>query len=557
MPVMIVKALDCERTHGAIDPLQIKISADEKSTKKVKTTGRPRERSVLNKHVLFSKKVTVQLITAGTIKIGNTLTIDAERLPHIDNKDNLGYQRGLMFFKEGAAEYTLWYEVIPDGTSEQEFHRSAFSSNISLLRNLARKGCGALTENQRNSILNMNYESNEATSLRDVIAIHRLQDSEKGNTNSVRQWIYSHCNAWGEESPIPIAHLPEGRHWISLPSVPNYKTVIDESSCVLGGFVVNAEMSSADFGLTHSTRDITFDVLHSSQFNYLLAYTTFIKNVEEFSRISLNDVLLRNSIARPVSIRNLAQSLGIQPPISLRNLIIRITDFPPTRVPVIHIEWESGSMPKEWRPQAGEYVTVWGRHIFDLGHMPMKTEIHPVHSIIRERTLGDTKRFNRAIIGMGFSGGFPALSATTASEVKGRWDQEFGGYIDGLSILNRQCWPTNLKKHTLRKKLFPPVARPNRDAVLKERVNDYKLIFIRRSRINDFLKECKGGVGATDEVNKNFKDWFPDSMEEKPSPLGKPSLISRGDYFDLIVDLGNPQDIPVAYYAEIDIGWDL
>jgi hypothetical protein len=210
----------------------------------------------------------------------------------------------------------------------------------------------------------------------------------------------------------------------------------------------------------------------------------------------------------------------------------------------------------------GEYVTVWGRLIFDLGHLPLKTEIHPVHSIVREFTVtsdGEKEEFNRAIIGMGFSGGFPGTTqAQFGDELKRRWELEFGGYIPGLTGFNRRCWPTNLKKHTPHKKLFPRRARRNRNEVLRERVNDYKLIFIKQSRINEFLKECTGkALVMPDIVNRNFKDWFPDSMEEKPSPLGKPGLISRGDYFDLIVDLGNPQDIPVAYYAEIDMGWDL
>jgi hypothetical protein len=82
-------------------------------------------------------------------------------------------------------------------------------------------------------------------------------------------------------------------------------------------------------------------------------------------------------------------------------------------------------MPKEWRPEPGEYVTVWGRLIFDLGHLPMKTEIHPVHSIVREFTITSDgeKKFNRAIIGMGFSRGFPgSTQAQLADELKRRWE---------------------------------------------------------------------------------------------------------------------------------------
>jgi hypothetical protein len=84
--------------------MQIKISADEKSAEKVKTTSTPGRRSILNKHVKFDRKVNVELIQdliLGTIKIGNNLTVDAERLPHEDRKGSRGHHRGLLFV-EGA-----------------------------------------------------------------------------------------------------------------------------------------------------------------------------------------------------------------------------------------------------------------------------------------------------------------------------------------------------------------------------------------------------------------------------------------------------------------------
>jgi hypothetical protein len=124
----------------------------------------------------------------------------------------------------------------------------------------------------------MNYSSNEATSLREVIALHRHQDDTGGNTNVI-QCIYNHCNAWGEESPIAIGNLPEKGELLGVN--PNYDPVISELSYVLGGFVTNCEIASIDNPFTHTTRDFNFDILPSPQFNYLLAYTTYRKNVEK------------------------------------------------------------------------------------------------------------------------------------------------------------------------------------------------------------------------------------------------------------------------------------
>jgi Lysine-specific metallo-endopeptidase len=57
------------------------------------------------------------------------------------------------------------------------------------------------------------------------------------------------------------------------------------------------------------------------------SYAYFAANDPRLSMpyiLSLNDIFRQNNIIRPVNIRNLAQSVGLQPPISLRELLIRL-----------------------------------------------------------------------------------------------------------------------------------------------------------------------------------------------------------------------------------------
>ncbi|MCI0665549.1 MAG: hypothetical protein L0220_31200, partial [Acidobacteria bacterium] len=153
---------------------------------------------------------------------------------------------------------------------------------------------------------------------------------------------------------------------------------------------------------------------------------------------------------------------------------------------------------------------------------------------------------NRTIIGMGSSGGFPGNENDELAE---RWNLEFGG-AEGLSNKTRRCWVTNLEKHPVRLKLFPPVARPN-DAVLKARVVLAKIITISsslngddfRQEFSDFLESDFGWQG---------QGRF--GPEQAPASV-KPILTSRGDYFDLEIDLSHSQDFPVAYYAIVECGW--
>jgi hypothetical protein len=514
MPVLILKALDCERTHSlSKDFIRLEVDPDLGGSTKIpgQIGIRSRQRFTGNDfHFAFDEEVTVKLFTAGTIKLGSTLRLSVFHL--LDNFGvhfpPRGLHRGKKEFKEAAAEYQLWFEVVPDGVASASFHRAAIPERLSLAQFLSRTGQGAVLLPFFKEVTGeRHYDAHEALSLRRIFAVHAEQDEGRSQGQSLRRWIEQHCNPWGEESVIPIEHLPTGPHPVDLLSVPNYRPVHSEASVTCAGFVARSEFSDSDLFAVHMSKDWIFDLIPSPQFNYLLAYTAKTRDT----------------------------ATGV-------------------RVPRMHCEWESGSMPLEWRPEKGDFVTIHGRYVFDLAHMPMSTEIHPPHTIVIERTLGQA---NRTIIGMGLSGGFPGSGfAEDHGELDERWQREFGGFPENLSRRNRRCWATNLKLHTLRHELYPPVPPPSRDARLTARVLCWHLIQVRNSQLNEFLNACKGNlVLQTDEVNQSFAAWFPDGLVDEPVGI-KPRLFDRGRFIEVEVDLALSEDIPVAFLAEIECAWE-
>ncbi len=57
---------------------------------------------------------------------------------------------------------------------------------------------------------------------------------------------------------------------------------------------------------------------------------------------------------------------------------------------VIECEWERSFFPEEFWPIPGDTVWTLGRFIFDCGHTPYHTEIHPPKAIAMSRTIGHT-----------------------------------------------------------------------------------------------------------------------------------------------------------------------
>jgi hypothetical protein len=390
---------------------------------------------------------------------------------------------------------------------------------ISLRRAFSRKGdVGASSKKgpftPRGHKLNegrLIYRCSETVSLRDVIERHTPQDDAKSNTSSVRSWIQQHCDP--DSTETIITETPHCNFIVS------WKAVENEQSRVLGGFQRYSRVTHTDRPSRHETRDWNWDVVPSPQYTYMLT--------------------------GPMT------DQGKDNP----------TD------PKIHNEWESGSMPLEWRPFEGEYVTQWGRHIFDVAHTPVDTEIHPAHSIVREHTgaapigtSGEWVPVNRAIIGMGLCGGFPGGEGSPR-----RWGQEFGSDIEAriAQFLFKSVWPTNLREHPLRTKLFPPVPQPHPDADLKVRTKRAEWIVADDwKEAAHFLQLCRKSSPAKGGRHLAFRRWsqaegLPQGFTPEKAPSSaKPTFTDpRDTCYDMEVDLSNVNGVPLGYYAVVECGW--
>ena len=359
---------------------------------------------------------------------------------------------------------------------------------------------------------------------------------------------------------IPIESTPLQTAFKETPlasmKAPNWLTVKDEKTYRISGFQHYSYQTKEDSPATHETLDWNWDQIPDPSFLYMLAY-----GAESFNPKSSNPV------------------------------------------PRIHNEWETGSMPMQWRPFWGEYVTTVGRHVWDTGHQPIKTEMHPVHTILREHTSasplgkpGQLVPVNRAILGMGFSGGFP-------HKTRERWKMETGltDIPDDIDADQTDCWPTDLRRHPFRFKLFPPTAKPSKNAVLKYKVSLCEFIPCPSwERVNDFLDLCQNddpeegdhpiilqpplprlsattiasgyaffpGMHLTNLVNPPdprqyaFQIW--DRTQQLPSGFPPevtpaqflPQISLKNDqYFDIEVDLQHSKYLVLGYYAIIECGW--
>lgn len=423
------------------------------------------------------------------------------------------------FRPEKGPRFILWYEVIPDGDTAETFHD--IPAAFTLRDMLGRLGRGTRDQDFGEAIADhLIYRGTEMIDVRALVRLHREQDGRQAGRLSLRAWLRDHSNCWGEQSVIPIAETPTGPKKLSLLfSAPNWKSVISERSRMLAGIQWDSFLTNEDNPSTHRSLDWLFNIFPSPSFQYLLAYTA--------------------------KRRSFAKAHGGEKPLASQ------------QVPYCHNEWESSGFAHDWRPFKGEYVTVWGRHVFDLGHMPISAEMHPAHTILRERTTGARLTtngpmlpVNRMIIGMGSSGGFPGLWSTTREHLRGRWELEFGALPEDQR--SRSCWATNLTKHGFRVPIFPPGKRPA-GATLQARVAFCEIIAIDsalpakqfRRRLRDFLKL---------ELTWDRDDeWRP---VKAPASL-KPKIKLRGDHAEITVDLASARDFPVAYFAMVDCGWNL
>jgi hypothetical protein len=56
-------------------------------------------------------------------------------------------------------------------------------------------------------------------------------------------------------------------------------------------------------------------------------------------------------------------------------------EIPAHKAKLIEMEWESGYLPDPFRPVIGDRAWIMGRWVFDLGHTPDNTEIHPPQAV--------------------------------------------------------------------------------------------------------------------------------------------------------------------------------
>jgi hypothetical protein len=513
LPVLILKALDCETTEdtSGADSCRLDISVDGSSPWVLRRDVNSSERWQINRRFSFANTVQVELFDEDSLDADDFLgrvVIVAELKP-----------RATAAFTLDGARYVLWYEVLDPASGIQ-------LGTISLRQMLGRMGRGVLAELQYQELIGHSaiYQCEELISIRDVMRLHAAQDRGKGATGSLRTWIERHCNPWGEGSVIPVSDLPEGStvDEIAL-GAPGWVAVENERTRVVAGLQRFSRSTDTDNPIAHETMDWNWDVVLDPAFSYMLAYT-----------------------AKRIPVPG-----GI--------------DFP-----ILHNEWEMGSLPIQWRPFWGQYVSVWGRHIFDVGHMPVTSEIHPAHTIVREHTTaaplgagGVLVPANRAVIGMGFSGGFPG-------NVGSRWDDETGGIPSGISGDTTDCWATNLKRHPLRCRIFPPVPRPSATAALNSRVVLAELIQVPTfDRVDDFLELCQTDSPASGGDGLGFREWdrsagLPEGFTPQPAPAQlRPQLVARQDssgndaFVEVTMDLNAAPQIPVGYHAIVECGWSL
>ncbi len=306
--------------------------------------------------------------------------------------------------------------------------------------------------------------------------------------------------------------------WEDGLDVHQWVVVKDEKSYCMAGLQRLSRQTNTDYFYNHETMDWNWYQLLDPSFTYLLNYTA--------KRIDLLDGNV---------------------------------------VPSTENEWEVGSFPIQWRPFWGEYVINWGRHIYDVAHTPVKVEMHPAHTIIRQKTtaapIGKNGEFvpvNHAVIGMGLSGGF-------TSHIGSRWKDETGSNRpNGIWGDTEKCWVTNLKKHPLKFKMFPPANRPEPDSQLVYRITLCEFIQVNDwSGVEDFLELCQNDDPADGSEGLAFREWnrernLPSGYRPEITPtIIQPKFTLKEDrYFEVSIDLSSINKIPVGYYAKIECGWD-
>ncbi|XLS28693.1 hypothetical protein ACJD0Z_16030 [Flavobacteriaceae bacterium M23B6Z8] len=515
MSYIFIKHIKCISTNDTLgdDHIKLKIIPDlgSEQTLENENIGEG-DTWTIDSAIFFLETIKFQLTEIDTFSSDDELGSHTLR-------GNFSMQNGTILFNQEDAHYELIFNLSVRISPEAEERSPANINKISLRKFFSQMGQGAILNNSYETYIKkprLRMLSNEVISVRDQLKLHARQDGDKSNTNSIKKWVSSHCN-FRDNNTINNDN-PEGR-WSpdTFTTGRNWTPVTNEKSYMLAGFQDYSRVTHTDNPTSHETRDWTFDIFPDPTFMYLLG--------DNYKRKSNGE----------------------------------------RAIPLIHNEWESGSFPLEWRPFWGEYVSIWGRLIWDVGHSPVSTEIHPAHTIIKEKTtaagIGTQNKIiavNQATIGMGLSGGFPG-------NVGDRWEKEFREIPEGVWGDTKDCWATNLKKHPVKFKFFPPTERKNATDKLKYRIRYCKHIVVENGdALDDFLELTQNDDPSKGGEDRGFRKWNNTpgfSKTNTPEPL-KPKfkqingIDGKPAYYEVSIDLSNMNDIPVGYYAIIECGWD-
>lgn len=518
MRILVLRALECHHVQdsspGVPDRVRLEITPDIGPRIVRERTMMDFQRWRLELEIPFEERVTLRLYEVDQIEdddLGEHV-LDATLVP-----------RDRLRFDDDGVHYELWIEVLDPA------RRHRLQAPLSLRDMLGRAGEGQLPAGVQRSLMGVTpdlrgtpdilYRCAEEISLRDLRARHAAQDQGRDDP-SVRRWIERHCKRWGEDSVIPLDQVPRGRAWYEVVARGNWEPVVDEVSRFVSGLQRTSRRTNEDNPLAHETMDWNMDLVPDPAFSYMVSSTC-------------------KSSGQAVPGKHI-------------------------EVPQLHNEQETGSFPLAWRPFWGEYVTFRGRWVYDRGHFPMTTEIHPVNAIIKERTTaaaigrgGTFVPVNRVRLGMGMSGGFPSFTGE-------RWNELDLPQVDlgalgqfGGTILN--AWATDLRAEPMTFKVFPPVSRPP-GASLTWR-SRAEVIRGSWAQAQNFLMLCQQEQPRGDGGLRGFRDWSiararPEGFAPQVAPSAlQPTIEDRGTHLLVTVDLSAAEDFIFGYQLDIDCGW--
>ena len=434
----------------------------------------------------------------------------------------------LGFSKEGSTpisgyDYLLTLTFEKDGAPAEDAHTWSMRDNLSMM------GKGVMEDLEYDTLISdfrLVSVSNEQISFKKNFLAHRAQDGNKSETDSMRRWIQTHCDF---HSPFGARRSRPGPTSLGRAAIGyTWDAVDNEYSRRLAGFINASFLTHVDLLANHETFDWNWNMIPDPAFCYMWG-------------------------AGGKTLR--APGTGGDP---------RDHGF----APVIHNEWESGSMPLEFRPTPGQYNISIGRHIWDTGHAPVKAEVHPGHTMInytsRAASLGSKGELvpvNQAVVGMASSGGFTALGSTNDR----RWEDEHGHTPTDRLGDAEDVYYTALKKHPVTFQLYPPVPRPSETANLVFYIRRCEHITIpdKDQELIDFLNKLQGNNPEDPERNAHrlWSDLNGHAPVETPpefcpQPRLRTDLKGKPTHFDVVIRPQDMPNLPVGYLAVVECGWN-